>query len=97
MDSSQGLLKLAREREIPEQTPTEKEESGIAFSVLLTALKALSQRTLVAFSALFSLISCGSVFWLAYSVREKASWETLTLVLLYGAFVLGLHMVKRRN
>ncbi len=69
------------------------ESAGLA--MLMTGLKALSQRALVALSACFTLITVGSCFWLFMS---RAVLDPMQLVLcgMYALFVLAANFIVRR-
>jgi hypothetical protein len=69
----------------------------IALDTILLALKALSQRTLVALSQLFTLLTCASAFALWYSVLPNPNSYQLVGLALYGGFILLLHLVKRKE
>lgn len=76
----------------PPETPP-KEDRG--FSLLMMALKALSQRTLIAVASLFTLITVGSVFWLFLATPEPNTFQLIKLAM-YGAFVLAANFIVRR-
>ena len=84
--------------EEPDNTP-EPEESGLAFHGLMLALKALSQRALVALEACFTLITVGLVFVLYYVTVAQNLYDIVrlstfaTFVLLANAIV----VLKRRK
>lgn len=62
----------------------------------MLGLKTLSQRTIVALSSLFTLLTAVSVFVLAYAISRNPSMAQLIELGLYGAFVLVLEFVRRR-
>ena len=68
-----------------------------ATAMLLLGLKALSQRALVALSNLFTLLTCVSAFVLWQDVLPNPNSYQLTGLGLYGAFILLLHLVLRKN
>jgi hypothetical protein len=68
-----------------------------ATAMLALALRALSQRALVAAASLFSLITCGTVFWLALAVVPKPDIMQLVALGLYCAFVISLNFLVRRK
>lgn len=80
--------------------PLEDKASALAADMLLTALKALSQRTLVALASLQVTLAIGSVLFLAYTVLTSvpaASILQVTGVAIYATFVLlALWLAKRR-
>jgi hypothetical protein len=69
-----------------------------ATGILLTALKALSQRALVAVGNLFVLAAAASAFWLWLVTLPSPSIPQLVGLALYGALMLALvHLVLRRR
>ena len=81
------------ESSIPVKQTSAAESAGLA--MLMTGLKALSQRALVALSACFTLITVGSCFWLFMS---RAVLDPMQLVLcgMYALFVLAANFIVRR-
>jgi hypothetical protein len=71
-------------------------QQRLAAQLLGVAFKALSEKAVIAVASLFSLLLAASVFWLALSVSQAPSNLQLVELGMYGAFVLGLHVVKRR-
>ena len=73
----------------------QKPVSDLSISALKIALGALTQRTLVALSNLFCLLTVGSVFWLFMSIHEpnvfQIVWGTL-----YGVFILAANWIVRK-
>lgn len=80
----------------PEPTTTEAPQEDRGFSVLMLALKALSQRTLVALASLFTLITVGSAFWLFMVTPEPTTFQLIKLGM-YGMFVLAANFIVRRK
>jgi flagellar biosynthesis protein FliP len=76
--------------------PPHQAQAQQATRLLLTALAALSQRAVVAIASLFSLVLAGSVFWLALSVAQAPTDRQIGVLALYAAFVVVLHVVRRR-
>lgn len=73
---------------VPDEQPqVQVQRSDPAFSALMLALKALSQRTIIALAALRTLLMVGSVFWLAMTLHEPNTYQ-LTLLGLYSLFVI---------
>lgn len=72
---------------VSEDNPVAPKESTIALDVWMEALRALSQKTIIALSNLGGLAMVGSVFALALTISEP---NTLQLVRLgiYAVFVL---------
>jgi hypothetical protein len=76
-------------------TPAQQ-QTAQATRLLITALTALSQRAIVAVANLFSLVLAGSVFWLALAVAAAPSDRQIGVLFLYAAFVIVLHVVRRK-
>lgn len=96
-----GRLKLLGESETATnegavEAVEEREEKRATLDLLLLALKALSQRALVAATNSVTLLGLGSVFWLAGAVLEEPTILRLVCLGMYGAFVLALRAVWRR-
>lgn len=68
----------------------------IATDALLLALRALSQRFVIALSNLFTLVTVASAFVLWYATPQP---DILQLIKLggYGLFVLGINWIIRRR
>jgi hypothetical protein len=77
--------------------PTSVPSNDAATAMLALALRALSQRALVAAASLFTLITCGTVFWLALAVIPKPDVMQLVALALYCAFVISLNFLVRRK
>ena len=78
--------------------PAEEPEPIFATTILFTALKALSQRALVAVGNLFVLACAASAFWLWRTVLVSPSIQQLVGLGLYGLLMLALvHLVLRRR
>lgn len=95
MTDSVNQLKQVAERVV--QEPEINRIDQIAFDTILLALKALSQRTIIALSQLFTLLTCISAFALWYSVLPNPNSYQLVGLTLYGGFILLLHVVKRKE
>ncbi len=70
---------------------------SIAAEALTIALRALSQRSLIALASLFSILLAGSVFALYWKVLPNPSIESLVGLGLYSIFIIGLHVVRARK
>jgi hypothetical protein len=70
---------------------------SIAAEALTIALRALSQRALIALASLFSILLAASVFALYWKVLPNPSVESLTGLGLYSVFIIGLHVVRARK
>jgi hypothetical protein len=66
-------------------------------ALLLTALRAVSQRALTAVTDLFSLFLAASVWVLADRALPSPTWPQLALLAGYGVFVIALDAVRRRR
>lgn len=96
IDEAAAFDPLAPAPERP--APVPNEEPTLATSILLTALRALSQRALIALSNLFVLAAAASAFWLWLVTLPSPSVYQLVGLGLYGLLMLALtHLVLRRN
>ena len=69
-----------------------------ATNMLLLALRALSQRAVVALGNLFVLLTAGSAWWLWWATLPNPSTYQLVGLALYGGLILALDwMVLRRS
>jgi hypothetical protein len=80
--------------EIVGGTETEPQASGVHIAMLTLALKALSQRALVAATDLFSLLTIGSCFWLWYLTPKPDVLQIVSLSL-YGLLILSINWIVR--
>lgn len=71
----------------PQQTTQSTQQA--ATSMLLLALRALSQRTIVAISNLFVLLTAASAWWLWMVTLPQPSIQQLVGLALYGALILA--------
>lgn len=71
-------------------------ESSRAESMMLFALKGLSQRAIAAVKDLFTLLSVASAFWLFLSIPDPNNYQ-LAELLLYALFVLAANWIVRRR
>jgi len=84
------------EREAEEQKPVPPEpKSNFAADALVLALKALSQRAIVALANLFMLLTVGSAFWLWMSIPDPTVLQLISLGM-YALFVLAVNFIARR-
>jgi hypothetical protein len=74
----------------PPQQPSQSAQHA-ATSMLLLALRALSQRALVAITQLFTLITVGSAWWLWYAALPNPTITQLVELGLYGVLILLLN------
>ncbi len=70
--------------------------SAAAIQMMAMALRALSQRALIALSNLFMLLTGASVFVLWYRAPDDPTLRQIALLSLYAMFVLALNIVKRK-
>ena len=82
--------------EIVGGTETEPQASGVQIAMLTLALKALSQRALVAIADLFTLLTVGSAFWLWASIPAPNDRQIIALSI-YACFVLAANYIVRRK
>jgi hypothetical protein len=73
---------------------TQRAESALT-GLLITSLRALSQRTIVALASLVDLALLGSVFALMLMVISSPSQLQLVAIAGYGSFVLGALWMRR--
>ena len=69
----------------------------VGINALMLGLGALSQRTIVGLSRLFTLLTVASAFWLFYSIRAEPSVPQLVLAGIYSAFVLTANFIVRKH
>ena len=82
----------------PGPTPASPQENAIAIDLMFMALKALSQRTLVALASLQTLLAIGSALFLSYAVLLPApSWPQIVGTALYDGFVLLALWLSRKK
>jgi hypothetical protein len=79
-----------------EEPVVQPQEHPAALSMVMLALKSLSQRALVAIDNLFMLLTVGSVFWLAMSIPHPDTFQ-LVEIGMYAAFVLAANWIVRRR
>ena len=82
--------------EIVGGTETEPQASNVQIAMLTLALKALSQRALVAIADLFTLLTVGSAFWLWASIPAPNDRQIIALSI-YACFVLAANYIVRRK
>ena len=70
--------------------------TNAGLAMMITGLKALSQRSLVALSACFTLLSVASAFWLWLTILPEPNPSKLVGLALYGVFLLGIEWIRRR-
>ena len=72
------------------------EDHSAATGAMLLALKALSQRALIAIADLFTLLTVFSAFWLWHSIPEPTVFQLIGLGM-YALFVLAANVIVRRK
>lgn len=83
---------------IPETVPLPAPRDRVgeaAASALGFALKALSQKALVALSSLFTLLTVGSAFFLWHYTPDPNAHQIVSLTI-YALFVLAANVIVRR-
>lgn len=78
-----------------EQSPAPV-DNGVAIAMLTVALKALSQRALVAATDLFTLITCAGAWWLWYLTPEP-TYQQIVHNSIFALFVLVTNYIVRRK
>ncbi len=79
-----------------EDNVTELPKPDRSAQLLMVALRALSQRALIALAALSSVILAGSVFALYWEVLPNPSINQLVGLGMYACFILALHVVGKK-
>lgn len=72
-------------------------ENAAAIAMLTLALKALSQRMIIALADLFCLFTAASVFWLWFVLPEDPSVQRIVALSIYAVFIVVLNMIVRRR
>ena len=81
--------------QVVEDTPTPEDHSA-STATLLLALKALSQRALIAVDNLFTLITVGLGFYL-WMVTPDPNDKQIISLSIYAAFTLAANWIVRRK
>lgn len=79
-----------------EAEPAPQAASAVHIAMLTIALKALSQRALVAATDLFSLLTVASAFWLWWSIPAPNDRQIVSLSI-YAAMILAINIIVRRK
>lgn len=87
-------LQLVEGAEDAQTTPPEQDNT-VAVKMMLMAMKALSQRALIALASLFNLAAGASVFVLALSMPNPTVYQ-LVLLGMYSIFVLAACYLTRK-
>lgn len=80
----------------PEPSRADRAVQSAAVATLLLALKTLSQKALLAFVQLFTLITVGSCFWLWMSIPEPSTNQLISLGM-YAGFVFAINWITLRR
>lgn len=80
----------------PDETVAPRREAT-GSTMLLLALKTMSQRAVAAVADLFTLATVGSAFWLSLSISEAPNTYQLVLSASYDVFVLAANWIVRRG
>ena len=91
-------FELVQEQDLDETAPAQKPEpvgAGIATDLILLSLQALSKRTLIALSNLYSLLTVGSVFVLFYNIPNPSVTQIVALSI-YAVFIATINVIVRR-
>lgn len=81
----------------PQPAPAAAQPPGFnaALQLLMLSLKTLSQRTIVALSKLFTLLTVGTVFWLCMVTPDPTVFQ-LVKIAMYSIFVLLANWIVSR-
>lgn len=82
---------------VPPPLPPSDRAATALTGLLVTSLRALSLRAVVALSNLFMAASAGSAWWLWYVTLPNPSIPQLVGLTLYGLFILALNFMMRRK
>ena len=98
MATVENLKTGFRLEEVAEPTPERPDPvQSAAVATLLLALKTLSQKALLAFLQLFTLLTVGSAFWLWMSIPQPDVHQLISLGMYAGfVFVINLIVLRRR-
>ena len=76
--------------------PAPAADNGPAIRMLMLALHALSQRTLVALADLFTLLTCMGAWYLWFSIPNPNDKQIIALSI-YALFTLAANWIVRRK
>jgi len=79
---------------VPVTPPEPKPDPAV--SMMLFALKGLSERAVIEFSRLFTLLTVASAWYLWWTVLPNPTYTQLGGLTLYAAFLLAIHYLRRR-
>lgn len=78
------------------ETDQPPQATGVQIAMLTIALKALSQRALVAATDLFTLITCTGAWWLWY-LTPSPTYQQIVHNSIFAVFVLAANYIVRRK
>lgn len=78
------------------ETDQAPQATGVQIAMLTIALKALSQRALVAATDLFTLITCAGAWWLWY-LTPSPTYQQIVHNSIFAVFVLAANYIVRRK
>lgn len=81
----------------PLQPPPQSPATQAALAGLIIALKALSQRTIVALASLFDLVLIGSAFVLWWQIIDDPNALRITAAGMYSGFIASVLLMRRRQ
>ena len=81
--------------EIVEDDDRPEQDNSAAAGLLALALKALSQRAIVALESLFTLITVGLVFAVWMSIPQPTTHQIVSMGI-FAAFVLAANVIVRK-
>jgi hypothetical protein len=90
------LIQAAPPRPVQPPPPPSENLQRIT-SMLMLALRALSQRFIIAIESILDFVIVGSVFWVALTVVTQPSPLQLTELGGYSVFVLAVLYMRRRE
>ena len=98
--AAESRLQVVGQETQPDPFPIEPAKepriNKIAGDAIVLALTALSQRTVVGLSNLFTLLTVTSAFALWYVTPDPNTYQLVKLAM-YGVFVLGANWIVRRR
>jgi len=80
----------------PRQAPPPPQANSASIAMLTLALRALSERAVIALADLFTLLTVGSAFWLWLLIPDPNP-QQITALSIYAAFILAANWLVRRK
>ena len=90
------MAEADRRFQVVEDSPEPVPDNSAATAALMLALKALSQRALIALDNMFTLITVSLVFWLFKSIPEPNTYQLVGLGI-FALFVLAANVIVRKK